>query len=64
MQSIDGVCRLYIGMGGEAAACVCMCMCVRNGSRVFNTLRGREASSRESNLNVFYLPPFRGADQK
>ncbi len=60
MQSIDGVCCLNIGMGGKAASCVC----VWSGSGVFNTLRGREASSKESILNVFYPPPYRGADQK
>lgn len=65
MQSIDGVCYWNIGMkretGGWESMCVCVYVC---GKRLFNTLRGREASSEESILNVFYPPLYRRADKK
>lgn len=54
---------LYRYGGGGRWLVVCVCVCgVEAG--IFNTLRGREASSKESVLNVFYPPGFTEADQK
>ena len=56
MQSIDGVCRLYIGMGGEAAACVCVyvcvcvcvCVCGMEAGYLIHSKAGRRAAERAS----------------
>lgn len=61
MQSIDGVCCQNIGM---KRACEKMCVCVCVEMRYLIHSRVREARSEWSILGVFYLPLYRGADQK
>lgn len=56
-------CLLLYKYGDWLCGFVCVCVSVC-GVEVFNTVRGREASSKESILNVSYPPRFTEADQK